>query len=42
MLKKMKERLEEYKKYIVPPVSMKPDPASNPTNYNGYWTPGWC
>ncbi|VDI79517.1 Hypothetical predicted protein [Mytilus galloprovincialis] len=42
MLKKMKERLEEYKKYIVPPVSMKPDPASNPNNYNGYWTPGWC
>ncbi|CAC5379758.1 ARSB [Mytilus coruscus] len=42
MLKKMKERLNEYRKYIVPPVTEKPDPASNPNKYNGYWTPGWC
>ena len=42
MLEKMKERLQEYRKYIVPPLNRKPDPASNPNKYNGYWTPGWC
>ncbi|CAC5379756.1 ARSB [Mytilus coruscus] len=39
---KLKARLDEYKKSIVPALNPANDPASNPLNYGGYWTPGWC
>ena len=42
IFKEMKAKLDMYKKSIVPPFSNKPDPAGNPKNFNGYWTPGWC
>ena len=39
----------EYKQYIVDaladyvgPFSTARDPASNPDNFGGVWTPGWC
>ncbi|KAK7481486.1 hypothetical protein BaRGS_00027248 [Batillaria attramentaria] len=38
----MKARLEEWKKSLVPAMFPPGDPASNPKNYHGVWSPGWC
>ena len=40
--KKLKARLDEYKKQMVPADFPGNDKKSNPSNYGGYWTPGWC
>lgn len=42
LLQKMKQRLDSYKKEVVPLVPQKFDPACNPVNYGGFWSPGWC
>ncbi|XP_041378318.1 arylsulfatase B-like [Gigantopelta aegis] len=43
ILAKMKARLNEYKKQMVPPnFPILPDPKSDPALYNNTWSPGWC
>ncbi|KAK3596805.1 hypothetical protein CHS0354_036645 [Potamilus streckersoni] len=42
VLEKLKQRLAEYKKSLVPAFSPPPDPKANPKYYNGTWSPGWC
>ncbi|XP_067658829.1 arylsulfatase B-like [Haliotis asinina] len=42
MVAKLRARFEEYKKTMVPAISPKWDPASDPRNYGKVWTPGWC
>ncbi|KAK7486354.1 hypothetical protein BaRGS_00022402 [Batillaria attramentaria] len=42
VLAKMKARLEELWKGEIPANFPKGDPASNPKNFNGAWSPGWC
>ncbi|KAL3843147.1 hypothetical protein ACJMK2_021099 [Sinanodonta woodiana] len=39
---RLKKRLEEYKKSLVPAHVPPPDPKANPKYYNGTWSPGWC
>lgn len=34
--------MEEYKKDMVPADYPGNDQKSAPSNYGGYWTPGWC
>ena len=38
----MKKKLEQYKASEVPPNYPPPDPKSNPDNFGGNWSPGWC
>lgn len=40
--KQMRERLDEYWKTRVPANFPPHDPASDPSNFNGVWSPGWC
>ncbi|KAL3843148.1 hypothetical protein ACJMK2_021100 [Sinanodonta woodiana] len=42
VVEKMKQRLAEYKKSLVPANYPPPDPKSDPKYYNGTWSPGWC
>lgn len=42
VVKELKAKLEEYKKNYVPPLKPPIDPKSNPSNYGGFWSPGWC
>uniref|UniRef100_K1QM88 Arylsulfatase B n=1 Tax=Magallana gigas TaxID=29159 RepID=K1QM88_MAGGI len=42
IVKKLKSRLEYYHKQIVPANFPKNSASSAPTNYGGFWTPGWC
>ena len=42
MLQKMKQRLEEWMKSLVPAQNPPKDPKADPKNYDGVWTPGWC
>lgn len=39
---KMRARLEEYRKSLVPANFPPHDPDSYPSNFNGVWSPGWC
>lgn len=42
VLAKMKASLEEWRKSLVPAMFPENDPAANPKNYGGNWSPGWC
>jgi hypothetical protein len=42
VVSKLKSRLEEYHKSIVPANYPGASMASDPKNYGGFWTPGWC
>lgn len=42
IVKKLKSRLEYYHKQIVPANFPSISPSSAPSNYGGFWTPGWC
>ncbi|KAK7481483.1 hypothetical protein BaRGS_00027245 [Batillaria attramentaria] len=42
VLAKMKARLEEWRKTLVPANMPPDDPAANPKNFGGAWSPGWC
>ena len=42
IVEKLKKRLDEYHKQIVPANFPGVTIASDPDNYGGYWTPGWC
>ncbi|XP_067658427.1 arylsulfatase B-like [Haliotis asinina] len=39
---KLKSRLLEYRKQMIPANYPKPDPKGNPRNFGNAWTPGWC
>ncbi|XP_035694672.1 arylsulfatase B-like [Branchiostoma floridae] len=41
-LKEMRAKLEQYRKSLVPAIFPAPDPKSNPDNWGGAWSPGWC
>lgn len=38
----MKARLDYYRQSLVPANYPKPDPAGDPKNFGGVWSPGWC
>ncbi|XP_067670409.1 arylsulfatase B-like [Haliotis asinina] len=42
MVAKVRARVEEYKKTMVPSNYPDGDPASDPSNFGGVWSPGWC
>ncbi|XP_078326537.1 arylsulfatase B-like [Crassostrea virginica] len=42
IVEKLKKRLDEYHKQIVPANFPGVTKASDPDNYGGFWTPGWC
>ncbi|XP_005099750.2 arylsulfatase B [Aplysia californica] len=42
VVKMMEGKLEAAKKRYVAPNFPSADPKSNPQNYGGVWTPGWC
>ncbi|KAK3108925.1 hypothetical protein FSP39_018823 [Pinctada imbricata] len=42
VVSKMSEMIEEYKKKMIPANSPGNDPDSDPSKYDGFWTPGWC
>ncbi|XP_071109083.1 arylsulfatase B-like [Haliotis cracherodii] len=42
MVAKLRERLLEYKRQMVPANYPDPDPKGDPKRYNNTWTPGWC
>lgn len=42
IVKQLKAKIEIYKKNYVPPLKPPVDPKSNPSNYGGFWSPGWC
>ena len=42
VLAKMKARLSELRQYMVPANNPPSDPASDPKNFGGVWSPGWC
>ncbi|XP_046545775.1 arylsulfatase B-like [Haliotis rubra] len=42
MVAKLRARFEEYKKTMVPANYPDGDPASDPRNFGGVWSPGWC
>ncbi|XP_077869528.1 arylsulfatase B-like [Saccoglossus kowalevskii] len=35
-------RLDEYREHLVPPENRIIDPAGDPVNFGGVWSPGWC
>ncbi|XP_066274888.1 arylsulfatase B-like [Branchiostoma lanceolatum] len=41
-LKEMQAKLEQYRGSLVPAINPLPDPKSNPKNWGGAWSPGWC
>lgn len=41
-VQKLEARIKEYMEQYVPPMYPANDPASNPNNFGGSWTPGWC
>eukprot|EP00058_Branchiostoma_floridae_P019574 XP_002605064.1 hypothetical protein BRAFLDRAFT_124136 [Branchiostoma floridae] len=41
-LREMQAKLAEYRKSLVPAIFPAPDPKSNPDNWGGAWSPGWC
>lgn len=42
LVKEMEAKLDEYRKSYVEPKTYAYDPRSNPKNFGGFWTPGWC
>ena len=42
VLEKMKDMLKQYRESLVPANQPDPDPKSNPKNFDGNWSPGWC
>ncbi|KAL8618779.1 hypothetical protein ACOMHN_000207 [Nucella lapillus] len=42
VFQRMKARLEEYQKSLVPANFPPHDPAALPSNFHGVWSPGWC
>ncbi|XP_071109637.1 arylsulfatase B-like [Haliotis cracherodii] len=42
IVNKLKARMDDYRKQMVPADYPAPDPAANPKNFGNAWTPGWC
>ncbi|XP_076452856.1 arylsulfatase B-like isoform X2 [Babylonia areolata] len=42
VFQRMRARLEEYRKSLVPANFPPHDPAALPSHFNGVWSPGWC
>lgn len=42
VVEKLKARMAEYHKQMVPANYPGSTNASDPRNYNGFWSPGWC
>ena len=42
VLAKMKDRMEAWRATGVPAFFPPNDPASDPENWSGAWSPGWC
>ncbi|XP_064602817.1 arylsulfatase B-like [Liolophura sinensis] len=42
IVSKLRMRLEEHWKSLVPPRNPPLDAKGDPANFGGYWTPGWC
>ena len=42
VFKQMRDRLEEYRKSLVPANFPPHDPDALPSHFNGTWSPGWC
>ncbi|KAK7476631.1 hypothetical protein BaRGS_00032106, partial [Batillaria attramentaria] len=42
MMSFLQRRLAEYRQSEVPPQNAPVDPAGDPKNFGGVWTPGWC
>lgn len=42
VVKKLRARMAEYHKQMVPANYPNATSAANPKDYNGFWTPGWC
>ncbi|KAJ8314187.1 hypothetical protein KUTeg_008748 [Tegillarca granosa] len=42
ILKQLLAKMDKYKEDMVPANFTKNDPNSLPSNYNGFWSPGWC
>ncbi|XP_067656663.1 arylsulfatase B-like isoform X1 [Haliotis asinina] len=42
LVEEMKVKLEEWRKRGVPAQDPPKDPKSNPANFGGVWSPGWC
>ncbi|OWF52332.1 arylsulfatase B-like [Mizuhopecten yessoensis] len=38
----LSKKMAEYHKQMIPANSPKGSAASNPQNFDGYWSPGWC
>ncbi|XP_046346776.2 arylsulfatase B-like isoform X2 [Haliotis rufescens] len=39
---KLRARIDDYRKQMVPALFPPPDPASFPKNFGNVWSPGWC
>ncbi|XP_069109762.1 arylsulfatase I-like [Argopecten irradians] len=42
VVKKLRMRMAEYHKQMVPANYPNGTAVSDPKNYNGFWSPGWC
>ncbi|KAK7500422.1 hypothetical protein BaRGS_00008329 [Batillaria attramentaria] len=42
VLAEMKERLRKWRESLVPANFPPDDPAADPNNFDGVWSPGWC
>ena len=42
VVKQLKEKLDNYRKGLVKPKNIPPDPKSRPALHGGHWVPGWC
>ncbi|KAK6191933.1 hypothetical protein SNE40_003505 [Patella caerulea] len=42
IVQRLTDRLNFYKKTAIPARYPKGDPESNPDNFGGVWSPGWC
>lgn len=42
VLAKMKDKMDQWRKTMVPANFPRNDPAADPDNWGGAWSPGWC
>ncbi|CAH1775568.1 unnamed protein product [Owenia fusiformis] len=42
VVKRLRKKLRDYKKGLVPAIVAKSSPKSNPIFWGGAWSPGWC
>ena len=42
VLRRLQRRLEQWRRSLVPANFPPDDPAADPDNFGGVWSPGWC